>query len=255
MAGQVDDTPLFEKEASDLELYFSPTPNGWKVTIALEEMGLPYRIRWLNLSKGDQFRPDFLRISPNNRMPALVDQRPFGGTTPVSLFESGAILLHLAEREGGTAPPNTFLPKDPHKRAAVLQWLFWQVGGMGPMAGQLSHFVNYAPQLAPDTDHSYALRRYRGEYRRLFEVMQRQLSQTEYLAGDYSIADMATWPWVAAYKRFGVPIDDFPDVRRWFSLIKNRPAVRRGMHHKMPRVGPMPDSAKHTLFKGVGAKL
>ena len=202
-----------------LDLYFAPTPNGWKITIMLEECGLPYALKPVNLGKGDQFKPEFLKISPNNRMPAIVDHDAPGG--PISIFESGAILVYFAEKTG------RFLPTALHRRFAVLQWLFWQVGGLGPMAGQLSHFVNYAPGGPPA--HQYSHTRYKNEYDRLFAVMERSLREQEYLAGDYSVADMASWPWVVPYKRFEQSMDDYPNVRRWFDAIKARPAVQRGM--------------------------
>ena len=202
-----------------LDLHFAPTPNGWKITIMLEECGLPYSVKPVNLGKGDQFKPEFLKISPNNRMPAIVDHDAPGG--PISIFESGAILIYLAEKAG------RLLPSALHERFGVLQWLFWQVGGLGPMAGQLSHFVNYAPGGPPA--HAYSHTRYKNEYDRLFAVMERSLRDNEYLAGDYSIADIASWPWVVPYKRFEQSMDDYPNVRRWFDAIKARPAVQRGM--------------------------
>jgi GSH-dependent disulfide-bond oxidoreductase len=202
-----------------IDLYFAPTPNGWKITIMLEECGLPYRVKPVNLGKGDQFKPEFLRISPNNRMPAIVDDEAPG--RPISIFESGAILVYLAEKSG------RFMPTDLHRRFDVLQWLFWQVGGLGPMAGQLSHFVNYAP--GGPAEHVYSHTRYKNEYDRLFAVMERDLAEKEYLAGDYSIADMAAWPWLVPYKRFEQSMDDYPNVRRWFDSVKARPAVQRGM--------------------------
>ncbi len=202
-----------------LDLYFAPTPNGWKITIMLEECGLEYALKPVNLGAGDQFAPEFLKISPNNRMPAIVDHDAPGGS--LSVFESGAILVYLAEKSG------QFLPTELHRRFDVLQWLFWQVGGLGPMAGQLSHFVNYAPG-GPNA-HPYSHTRYANEYDRLFAVMERSLSEREYLAGDYSIADIASWPWIVPYKRFEQSMDAYPNVRRWFDAVKARPAVRRGM--------------------------
>ena len=203
-----------------IELYYAPTPNGWKITIMLEECSIPYKIIPVNLGKGDQFKPDFLRISPNNRMPAIVD--PDGpNEKKISIFESGAILIYLGEKSG------KFLPKENFEKIKVLEWLFWQVGGLGPMAGQVSHFVNYAPNFPGD--HSYSEKRYKNEYDRLLGVMNNVLSDREYLAGDYSIADMASFPWVTAYKRYEVDLDSFKNVRRWFDVIKSRPAVRKGM--------------------------
>ena len=203
-----------------IDLYYAPTPNGWKITIMLEECSLPYRIIPVNLGKGDQFKPEFLTISPNNRMPAIVDDDGPQGKE-ISIFESGAILLYLGEKTG------KFLPTNPVERIKVLEWLFWQVGGLGPMAGQVSHFVNYAPNFPGD--HSYSEKRYKNEYDRLLGVMDNILEKRSYLAGDYSIADMASFPWVTAYKRYEVDLDKFINVRRWFDEIKQRPAVRKGI--------------------------
>ena len=203
-----------------IELFYAPTPNGWKITIMLEECNIPYSLIKMNLGKGDQFKPDFLKISPNNRMPAIIDSDGPNGKK-VSVFESGAILLYLSEKSG------KFCPEDPLKRLKVLEWLFWQVGGLGPMAGQVSHFVNYAPNFPGD--HSYSEQRYKNEYDRLLGVMNNILSKREYLAGDYSIADMASFPWVTAYKRYEIDLDRFENVRRWFDELKTRPAVRKGM--------------------------
>ena len=203
-----------------IDLYYAPTPNGWKITIMLEECSLPYRIIPVNLGKGDQFKPEFLAISPNNRMPVIVDDDGPQGEK-ISVFESGAILLYLGEKTG------KFLPSHQIDRIKVLEWLFWQVGGLGPMAGQVSHFVNYAPNFPGD--HSYSEKRYKNEYDRLLGVMDNILSEKEYLAGDYSVADMASFPWVTAYKRYEVDLNKFKEVRRWFDTMKNRPAVRKGM--------------------------
>ena len=203
-----------------IDLYYAPTPNGWKITIMLEECSLPYRIIPVNLGKGDQFKPEFLKISPNNRMPAIVDDDGPQGKK-ISVFESGAILLYLGEKTG------KFLPSLQIDRIKVLEWLFWQVGGLGPMAGQVSHFVNYAPNFPGD--HSYSEKRYKNEYDRLLGVMNNILTEREYLAGDYSVADMASFPWVTAYKRYEVDLNKFKEVRRWFDTMKNRPAVRKGM--------------------------
>ncbi|SVC53489.1 uncharacterized protein METZ01_LOCUS306343 [marine metagenome] len=203
-----------------IDLYYAPTPNGWKITIMLEECKLPYKIIPMNLGKGDQFEPHFLEISPNNRMPAIIDYQGLKGEK-VSVFESGAILIYLAEKSG------KFLSKEPLQRIKVLEWLFWQVGGLGPMAGQVSHFINYAPNFPGD--HSYSENRYKNEYDRLLGVMNNILDQKEYLAGEYSIADMASFPWITAYKRYEVDLDKFKNVRRWFDDLKNRSAVRKGM--------------------------
>lgn len=199
-----------------IDLYYAPTPNGWKISIMLEECGIPYNVIPINLGKGDQFKPEFLKISPNNRMPAIVDHE-----TEISVFESGAILMYLGEKYG------QFFPQDPKDRIKVLEWLFWQVGGLGPMAGQVSHFVNYAPNFPGD--HSYSELRYKNEYDRLLGIMDSVLSKREFLAGEYSIADMASFPWITAYKRYEVDLNKFTNVRRWFDILKNRPAVRRGM--------------------------
>jgi GST-like protein len=199
-----------------IELYYWTTPNGHKITIFLEEARLPYRIVPVNISKGEQFRPEFLRISPNNRIPALVDDAPAGGGRPVSVFESGAILQYLAEKTGG------FLPKDLCGRIEVMQWLFWQMGGLGPMAGQNHHFRQYAPEKIP-----YAIERYVNETNRLYGVLDKRLANREFVAGDYSIADMASYPWVVPYERQGQKFDDFPNLKRWFETIRARPAVVR----------------------------
>lgn len=196
-----------------IDLYYWPTPNGKKVSIMLEECGLPFQLKAVNIGRGEQFTEEFLRISPNNRMPAIIDHE-----NGLSVFESGAILAYLAEKSG------QFMPAEIAPRYEVLQWLFWQMAGLGPMAGQLSHFVNYAPEPIP-----YALERYRNEYDRLLGVMNTRLDDRDFLAGDYSIADMACFPWVAGYKRFGTDLDPFANLRRWFDALKTRPAVRRGM--------------------------
>jgi GST-like protein len=196
-----------------IDLYYWPTPNGHKISIMLEECGLEYTTVRVSIGDGDQFAPEFLKISPNNRMPAIVDQE-----TGISVFEGGAILIYLAEKCG------RFLPGDDNARFEVLQWLFWQAGGLGPMAGQLSHFVNYARETV-----DYAHKRYADEYDRLLAVMDVRLRDREFLAGDYSIADMASFPWVLPYRRLGNDLDRFSNLRRWFDTIKERPAVRRGI--------------------------
>ena len=203
-----------------IDLYYAPTPNGWKITIMLEEAQIDYKVIPVNLGAGDQFKPEFLKISPNNRMPAIVDSDGPGGEE-ISVFESGAILMYLGEKSG------KFFPRSDKKRIKVLEWLFWQIGGLGPMAGQVSHFVNYAPNFPGD--HSYSQKRYKNEYDRLLGVMDNILSQRNYLAGDYSIADMACFPWVTAYKRYEIDLNKFKYVRLWFDDLKNRPAVRKGM--------------------------
>ena len=198
-----------------IELYYWPTPNGHKVTMFLEEAGLDYSIHPVDISAGDQFKPEFLAFSPNNRMPAIIDRAPVDGGEPVTVFESGAILLYLAEKTG------SYLSTNLRERKAVLEWLFWQVGGLGPMAGQNHHFGLYAPEKIP-----YAIARYVNETNRLYGVLDRRLAEREYLAGDaYSIADMATYPWVVPWKRQQQQLDDFPNLRRWFDAIGARPAT------------------------------
>lgn len=198
-----------------IDLYYWTTPNGHKVTIFLEEAGLPYRITPVNISKGEQFKPEFLAIAPNNRIPAMVDLAPANGAATLSLFESGAILLYLAEKTG------RFIPADLAGRAEVLQWLFWQMGGLGPMAGQNHHFSQYAPDKIP-----YAIDRYVNETARLYAVLDRRLADREYVAGEYSIADMASYPWVVPHKKQGQDMDKFPNLKRWFDAIAERPAVK-----------------------------
>jgi GST-like protein len=200
-----------------IELHSFPTPNGWKISIALEEMELLYEPHWVNIRTGEQFRPGFLAISPNNRIPAIVDRDPADGGPPVRIFESGAILLYLAEKSG------RFLPRDARGRAEVTQWLFWQVGGLGPMLGQHGHFKLYAAEKIP-----YAIERYELETKRLYGVMDRRLADRAYLAGEYSIADMACWPWIVTHKAQGIDLAEFPNVRRWYDALKERPALRRG---------------------------
>jgi len=197
-----------------IDLYYWPTPNGHKISIMLEECGLEYQVRPVDIGAGDQFAPEFLAISPNNRIPAIVDS-----DTGVSVFEGGAILVYLAEKAG------RFLPTDTTQRFDVLQWLFWQAGGLGPMAGQLSHFVNYVQEDVP-----YAHKRYANEYDRLLAVMDVRLRNRDFLAGDYSIADIASFPWVLPYRRLGNDLDNFPNLRRWFDTLKERPAVQRGVN-------------------------
>lgn len=197
-----------------IDLYYWPTPNGHKITMFLEEAGLPYAIRAVDISAGDQFKSDFLALSPNNRMPAIIDDAPSDGGEPVSVFESGAILVYLAEKTG------RFLPADLRGRKTVLEWLFWQMGGLGPMAGQNHHFSQYAPEKIP-----YAITRYVNETNRLYGVLDRRLAKREFLAGDYSIADMATYPWIVPHERQGQKLEDTPNLLRWFEAIKARPAT------------------------------
>jgi GST-like protein len=197
-----------------IDLYYWTTPNGHKITMVLEELGLPYRITPINISKGEQFAPDFLKIAPNNRIPAIVDHQPAGGGEPVSIFESGAILLYLAEKTG------RLIPGDLRGRITVLEWLFWQMGGLGPMAGQNHHFKQYAPEKIP-----YAIERYVKETNRLYGVLDRRLAGRDFIAGDFSIADIASYPWVVPHERQGQNLDDFPNLKRWFESIKSRPTT------------------------------
>lgn len=199
-----------------IDFYFWPTPNGHKIRIMLEECGLPYRVKPVDITKGDQFKPKFLKISPNNRMPAIVDPDGPGGE-PISVFESGAILQYLGRKT------RKLYPRTERARVEVDEWLFWQVGGLGPMAGQAHHFRQYAPETVP-----YAIERYTNEVNRLYGVMNRRLSERDYLAGDYSIADMACIGWVKPYRNQGQDLDDFPNLRRWFETLSARPAVEKG---------------------------
>lgn len=199
-----------------IELYYWTTPNGHKITLFLEETGLPYELIPINIGKGDQFKPEFLRIAPNNRIPAIVDREPVGGGEPISVFESGAILLYLAEKT------SKFIPADLRGRVETLQWLFWQMGGLGPMAGQNHHFNQYAPEKIP-----YAINRYVNETARLYAVLNKRLSDREFVAGEYSIADMAMYPWIVPYEAQGQKLEDFPNLQRWFTTIQARPATIR----------------------------
>ena len=203
--------------AKPIELHYWPTPNGWKVAIMLEELKAPYEVKYVNIGRGEQFTPAFLAISPNNRMPAIVDPQGPGGK-PISVFESGAILHYLGRKYG------KFYPKAERARVEVEQWLFWQVGGLGPMAGQAHHFRQYAPQKLP-----YAIDRYTNECNRLYGVMNQRLADREFLAGKYSIADMACIGWVKPYKRQGQEIEDFPHLKRWFDTLMARKAVIKGI--------------------------
>ena len=199
-----------------IELYYWTTPNGHKITIYLEETGLAYKIIPVNISKGDQLKPEFLTISPNNRIPAIVDREPTGGGAPVAVFESGAILQYLAEKTGKLMPSNL------RGRYEVIQWLFWEMGGLGPMAGQNHHFSQYAPEKIP-----YAIDRYVRETNRLYGVLNKHLADRAFIAGDYSIADIAAYPWIVPHQRQGQSLEDFPHLRRWFEAIRSRPATVR----------------------------
>lgn len=210
-----------------IDLYYWTTPNGHKVSLFLEEAGLPYEVHPINIGQGDQFKPDFLKIAPNNRIPAIVDHNPGDGGAPISLFESGAILLYLAEKTG------QFIAKDLRGRQETLQWLFWQMGGLGPMAGQNHHFSQFAPEKIP-----YAIKRYIDETARLYGVLDRRLADRAFVAGeDYSIADMAIYPWIVSHKWQSQRLEDFPHVQRWFNSIKERPATVRA-YELVQKVNP-----------------
>jgi GSH-dependent disulfide-bond oxidoreductase len=215
-----------------IDLHYWTTPNGHKITIFLEETGLPYRILPVNIGKGEQFAREFLAVAPNNRIPAIVDRDPADAGKPVSVFESGAILVYLAEKTG------RFLPNDLRGRSEVLQWLFWQMGNLGPMAGQNNHFANYAVDKLP-----YAIERYRNEVNRLYGVLNRRLADRPFVAGDYSIADMASYPWIVPYERQGQNIDDFPNVKRWLEAVRARPAVVRA-YAKAAAINPNPSGIR-----------
>jgi GSH-dependent disulfide-bond oxidoreductase len=200
-----------------IDVYFWPTPNGYKVTIMLEEIGLPYNVIPVNIGKGDQFKPDFLKISPNNRMPAIVDPDGPGGK-PISMFESGAILIYLADKTG------KLIPSDPRGRYNVLEWLMFQMASVGPMLGQAHHFRRYAPEPL-----QYAIDRYTNEAHRIYNVIDKRLGEVPYLAGDYSIADIAVFPWLIPHKMQGQKLEDFPNLKRWYDALQERPAVKRGL--------------------------
>lgn len=225
-----------------IDLYYWTTPNGHKATIFLEEAGLDYRILPVHIGRGDQFKPEFLQIAPNNRIPAIVDHAPADGGAPIPIFESGAILFYLAEKTG------QFLSSDLRMRQATMQWLFWQVGGLGPMAGQNHHFNDAAPEKIP-----YAIDRYARETVRLYEVLERRLADREFVADTYSIADMAIYPWVASHKKHRLSLEDYPSVKRWFEGIQARPAVIRAygkIDEINPPGAPQPsrDTVRRVLF-------
>ena len=230
-----------------IDLYYWPTPNGWKLSIFLEEAGLPYNLQAVNIGKGEQFSPGFLAISPNNRMPAIVDHAPADGGPPVAVFESGACLIYLAEKAG------LFLPTKLRERTATLQWLMWQMGGLGPMAGQNGHFLLYAPEKIP-----YAQARYSNEVDRLYGVLDQQLGRTgAYVAGaDFTIADMAIFPWVRTYKAQQVELKKFSHVQRWYQELKERPGVQRGLEvGKALRANTLSDEARQALFGQTAASV
>ncbi|HEX2225964.1 MAG TPA: glutathione S-transferase N-terminal domain-containing protein [Candidatus Binatia bacterium] len=229
-----------------IDLYYWTTPNGHKITILLEETGLPYTIKPINIGKGEQFAPEFLKISPNNRIPAIVDDDPVDGKGPLSIFESGAILEYLADKTG------KFLPRDVRGRSEVMQWLFWQMGGLGPMLGQNHHFRGYAAEKI-----TYAIERYTKETERLYGVLDERLEEREFVAGDYSIADMACYPWIVLHERQGQDLKDFQNLKRWFETIQDREAVKRAYEIAKTvndaRAG-MTEEAKKILF-GQGRRV
>lgn len=236
-----------EKAQLMIDLHFWPTPNGHKVSIFLEEAGLDYRFLPVNIGKGEQFRPEFLKIAPNNRMPAIVDHAPADGGEPISVFESGAILVYLAEKTG------KFLSADLRLRMKTLEWLFWQMGGLGPMAGQNHHFSQYAPEKIP-----YAIERYVKETNRLYGVLDRQLANNEWVAGaSYSIADMASYPWIVSHDKQSQKLEDFPHVKRWFDAMRARPAVIAAYAKGEPlrESANMTDEEKKVLFGQTAANL
>lgn len=229
-----------------IEVHYWPTPNGHKVGIFLEEAGLDYEFVPINIGKGDQFNPEFLAISPNNRIPAIIDKKPLDDGDPITVFESGAILIYLAEKTG------KFLPHDIRGRTCVLEWLMWQMGGLGPMSGQNHHFSNYAPEKLP-----YAIDRYTKETNRLYGVLNKQLAGKNYICGEYSIADMACYPWTLNWKTQGQDIDDFPNLKAWQESIRARPAVERAYAKGTPlRPNPgMSEEDKKVLFGQTAATV
>ncbi len=221
-----------------IDLHYAPTPNGWKISIMLEELGLPYTVIPVDIRAGDQFKPEFLAISPNNRIPAIVDHTPGDGGAPVSVFETGAILIYLAEKTG------RLLPSDLRGRSNVVQWLMWQMGGLGPMLGQHGHFLLYAPEKIP-----YAIDRYRREAARLYGVLDRQLGNTgRFIVGDYSIADIACFPWTMTHKAQGFTLDDYPNVKRWYAEMRARPQVQAGLAVGKFVKEPFDEAARRIMF-------
>ncbi|MGH8370006.1 MAG: glutathione binding-like protein [Gammaproteobacteria bacterium] len=224
-----------------IDLYFWPTPNGLKLKLFLLETALPHRIVPVDIGKGEQFKPEFLQISPNNKIPAIVDHAPADGGAPLALFESGAILLYLAEKSG------QLIPADLRGRQEVLQWLFWQVAGLGPMAGQNGHFNVYAPEKIP-----YAIERYTKETNRLYGVLDKRLKDREFIAGEYSIADIACYPWIVPHRAHGQNLDEFPNLKRWFEIIGARPAVIETYRDVKPTYAkpdqPMSEASRKLLF-------
>ncbi|MDP6968052.1 MAG: glutathione S-transferase N-terminal domain-containing protein [Gammaproteobacteria bacterium] len=227
-----------------IDLYYWPTPNGWKITIMLEELGIPYRVNYVNIMQGEQFAADFLAIAPNNRMPAIIDHTPADGGGPLSLFESGAILQYLGDKYG------QLYSADKRTRQDINQWLFWQVGGLGPMAGQAHHFRHYAPETVP-----YGIERYTKECNRLYGVINQRLADRPFLAGAYSIADIACWPWAILYARQGQDMADFPHLKRWLEAIAARPAAQRGQEVGAKRRQGINDEASRKVLFGQTARI
>jgi len=229
-----------------VDVYYWPTPNGWKITIMLEECGLPYTVKLVNIGRGEQFTPEFLRLSPNNRMPAIVDDDPPGGGAPIAIFESAAILQYLAEKSG------KLLPRDLRGKYETLQWVAWQVANLGPIAGQLNHFANYSGEKIP-----YAIERFTNEANRLLGVLERRLVDRPFLAGEYSIADIATWPWVFREFQGRQLLADFPHVARWWDAVAARPAVQKGraVGAELRRNAPLDDQARKVLFGQTAASV
>lgn len=229
---------MAEETVNPIELYYWPTPNGWKITIMLEELGLPYSVRYVDIGRGAQFEPKFLAFSPNNKMPAIIDPTGPGGQ-PISVFESGAILLYLGRKHG------RFYPTDERARVAVEEWLMWQMGGFGPMLGQNHHFALYAPEKIP-----YAIKRYRDETHRLYGVLDKRLAGRDFVAGDYSIADMAIIGWATGHERQGIDLAEFPNLKAWYDRMLARPAVTRGLAvgRDMRRDIAQDEEAKKVLF-------
>jgi len=227
-----------------IDLYYWPTPNGHKITIFLEETSLDYQIKPVNIGRGEQFEESFLKIAPNNRMPAIVDQNPPSGGEAISVFESGAILLYLAEKV------QSYIPNDLRKRVQTLEWLFWQMGGLGPMLGQNHHFVSYAPEKLP-----YAISRYVNETARLYAVLDKQLQGRDFIVGEYSIADMACYPWIVLYERQQQDLNNFPNLKRWFHRIRERDAVVRAYEKgKAINTKPTVDEESKKFLFGQDAK-
>jgi len=220
-----------------IELHYAPTPNGWKISIMLEECGLPYKVVPMQLGRGDQLKPEFLALSPNGRMPAIVDHAPADGGGPLSVFESGAILIYLAEKAG------KFMPSAARPRFEVMQWLMWQMAGLGPMLGQNGHFLLYAPEKI-----AYAIDRYNREAKRLYGVLDTRLAGRDYIAGDYSIADIACFPWIMTHKAQGLTLDEFPNLKRWYAALRARPKLQAGLALGKEDRRPMDEQARKLLF-------